>query len=300
LRGRTKLYTLSGTGIIALGPWTTAYAQSDARTQQESAVMEATSRDGTRIAFWRSGSGPPLVLVHGTTADHTRWAGLLPELERHFTVHALDRRGRGGSGDAPDWAIEREFEDVAAVVEAIGEPVLLLGHSFGAICALEAALVSGVVQRLVLYEPPIPTGVPPYPPGVPERIQALVDARDPEAGLEVFFREVVLMPEGELASYRRLPTWTVRVELAPTIPREMVLDRTYTVRPERFAGLSVPTLLLLGGDSPPLFRRATDALEAALPDSRVVVLPGQRHVAMDTAPELFLAEVIGFLGSGGS
>ena len=254
--------------------------------------MQATSKDGTRIAYWRSGSGPPLVLVHGTTADHTRWAGLLPALEGHFTIYAMDRRGRGGSGEAADYAVQREFEDVAAVVDAIGEPVLLLGHSFGAICALEASLLTDRVRRLILYEPPIPIdGAPMYPPGVPERIQALVDAGDPEAGLEAFFREVVRMPDEELRAYRTLPAWKVRVTLAPTIPREMVIERSYSFQPERFAAFSIPTLLLAGGDSPPAFGRIVDVLDAALPDSRIVVMPGQRHVAMDSAPELFLGEV---------
>jgi len=258
--------------------------------------MHTTSKDGTRIAYWRSGSGPPLVLVHGTTADHTRWARLLPELERHFTVHAMDRRGRGGSGDAPQYAVAREFEDVAAVVDAIGGPVFLLGHSYGAVCSLEAAPLTDRVRRLILYEPPLPIGGTFYPPGAPERIQALVDAGDNEAALETFFRDVVRMPEAELASYRQLPVWKVRVALAPTIPRELTLERGYTFRPERFRELAIPTLLLVGGDSPDAFRQATDALQAALPDSRLAVLPGQRHVAMDTAPDLFLEEVRRFLG----
>lgn len=279
------------------GAWTAAGAQSGSRIPGENAAMEAISEDGTSIAYWRSGSGPPLVLVHGTTADHTRWAGVLPELERHFTVYAVDRRGRGGSGDGAAYTIEREFEDVAAVIEAIGEPVSLLGHSYGAICSLEAALLTDRVRRLILYEPPIPTGAPLYAPGAPERIQALVDAGDPEAGLEIFLREVVSMPASELETYRSLPAWPVRVALTPTIPRELVLDRTYTLRPERFAGFSVPTLLLVGGDSPPVFRQPVDTLAAILPDSRVAAMPGQRHVAMDTAPELFLSEVLGFLGS---
>ena len=260
--------------------------------------MVAISKDGTEIAYWRSGAGPSLVLVHGTTADHTRWARLLPNLEQHFTVYAMDRRGRGNSGDraGDGYAIEREFEDVAAVIEAIGEPVFLLGHSYGAICSLEASLQTDKVRRLILYEPPLPTGASLYTPGVPERIQALVDAGDQEAGLEVFFREVVQMPEPELEAYRALPAWKVRVTLAPTIARELVVDRSYTFRPERFAGFSVPTLLLLGSDSPLAFRQATEVLAAALPDSRIVVMAGQRHVAMDTAPELFLAEVGRFLG----
>jgi pimeloyl-ACP methyl ester carboxylesterase len=85
-------------------------------------VTRVVSRHGTEIACWSSGEGPPLVLVHGTTADHTRWRPLLPYLEPHATVHALDRRGRGASGDAPDYRVAREFEDVAAVVDAVAEP----------------------------------------------------------------------------------------------------------------------------------------------------------------------------------
>src|SRR3712207_8086243 len=101
-----------------------------------------TSVDGTSIAYWRSGEGPPLVLVHGTAADHSRWAPVLPAFEQRFTVYAIDRRGRGGSGDSGDYAIEREFEDVAEVVDSLGESVNLLGHSYGALCALEAALLA--------------------------------------------------------------------------------------------------------------------------------------------------------------
>ena len=256
-----------------------------------------TSKDGTRIAYSRSGSGQPLVLVHGTTADHTRWARLLPELEPHFTVYAIDRRGRGGSGDAAEYHIEREFEDVAAVIDAIGEPVFLLGHSYGAICSLEAALLTDKVRRLILYEPPIPIGEPVYPAGVPERIQALVDVGDREAALEVFFREVVRMPEHELEVLRTLPAWKVRVTLAPTIPRELVIERSYSFRPERFAHFSIPTLLLLGGESPSVFRQVIDRIGAALPTSRRTVMAGQQHVAMDTAPRLFLEEITRFLGA---
>jgi pimeloyl-ACP methyl ester carboxylesterase len=189
----------------------------------------------------------------------------------------------------------REAEDVAAVVAAIGEPSFILGHSYGGVCSLEAALLTDKVTRLILYEPPIPTGLPQYPPGVPDRIQALIDRGKLEAGLEVFFREVVRMPEPELAAYRQLPGWQVRIQLAPTIPREMALDRTYRLDPEKFADFQVPTMLLLGGDSPPLFQQATQLVDATLPNSQVVILPGQQHIAMDTSPDLFEKEVLGFL-----
>ena len=116
-------------------------------------MQTATSRDGTHIAFWRSGGGPPLFLVHGTTADHTTtWRFVLPELQQHFMVYAMDRRGRGDSGDCPGYDLQREAEDLAAVADSIGAPVSLLGHSHGALCAIEAALITTNVRRLILYE----------------------------------------------------------------------------------------------------------------------------------------------------
>lgn len=258
--------------------------------------MEQTrSKDGTVIGFWRSGSGPPMLLVHGTTADHSRWSSISPHFEQHFTVYAMDRRGRGGSGDSPNYAIMREAEDVAAVVDAIGEPVFTLGHSYGGVCSLEASLLTNRIRRLILYEPPIPTGLPQYPPGVPDRLQTLIDSGRLEAALEMFFREVVRMPEHELEAFRQLPMWKVRVQLAPTIPREMAFDGIYSFDPHKFTKLQTPTLLLLGGDSPPLFQQAIAMVNPALPNSKAVILPGQQHIAMDTNPELFVREVIHFL-----
>ena len=116
-----------------------------------------------------------------------------------------------------------------------------------------------------------------------------------EAALEIMIREVVRMPDHEFELYRSLPMWKGRIQLAPTIPRELQVERTYSFVPERYAELRVPTMILLGGDSPPVFREAVEALDSALPTSSVVVLPGQQHVAMDTAPDLFLREVLSFL-----
>src|SRR5215210_6787305 len=113
-----------------------------------------TSSAGTSIVYLRSGEGPPLVLVHGTAADHIRWTPVLPAFEQHFTVYAIDRRGRGGSDDSGDYAIEQEFEDIAAVVDSLGEPAFLLGYSYGALCALEAALLARNVRKLVLVHKP--------------------------------------------------------------------------------------------------------------------------------------------------
>jgi pimeloyl-ACP methyl ester carboxylesterase len=251
--------------------------------------------DGTHIAYARTGEGPPLVLVHGTAADHTRWAPILPRLEEHFTVYAVDRRGRGKSGDAASYAIEREFEDVAAVVDSIGQPAYVLGHSYGAICSLEAATRTRNIRKLAAYEPPIPSDLPIYPPGIIERLQAALDAGDKAAVVTTFFREVVRMPDHELRMLQSLPNWPDRVAAAPTIPRELRAHEAYRFDPARFSGVRVPVLLLLGGDSPPFFAAAIEKAHAAISGSQVVVMPGQQHTAINTAPELFLKHVLEFL-----
>ena len=262
-----------------------------AATRQEPELV--TSRDGTPIAVWRSGEGRPLVLVQGEYADHTRWASVLPALEARFTVLAVDRRGRGRSGDAPTYSIEREYEDVAAVVDWAGDGVFLLGHSYGAVCSLEAALLTDRIEKLVLYEPPL--GFVGSPPEVVDELDALHDAGEPEELVAFFMREIVGIPREEIEFLRSLPTWQARVAAAGTIPREERSNRAYEFEGDRFRDMGVPTLFLLGGDSPELFRNAAAEVDATLPDCRLVTMPGQRHAAMDTAPELFAAEVLGFL-----
>jgi pimeloyl-ACP methyl ester carboxylesterase len=255
--------------------------------------------DGTAIGYWRSGDGPPLVLVHGAAADHGRWRPILPALEAHFTVYAVDRRGRGASGDATSFDVEHEFADVGAVVEAIGGPVDVLGHSYGALCALEAALRTRAIRRLVLYEPPIPVaGQAIYPPSVIERMDAQFAAGDRDGVVETTLREVAGLPAATVAHLRTLPPWQARVAAAHTIPRELRATDAYRFDPGRFQEVEAPTLLLLGDASPPVFAAGTHALAEALPDARVVVLPGQGHAAMDTGTDLFTTEVLRFLTAG--
>ena len=258
-------------------------------------MEKVTSKDGTPIAFRRSGEGKPLLLVHGTTADHHRWAAISPQLEPHFTVYAMDRRGRGDSGDAPEYNINREAEDVAAIVEAIDDPVFVLGHSYGALCSLEAALLTNNISRLILYEPPVPTDAPLISRDVPERMETLIDKGELEDALVLFMREGPKMPEHELKTYRQLPMWPRRVQHAPTIPREIAIDWTYTFNGEKFADVQVPTMLLLGSDSPPPFHKGIALIDAALPTSQIVIMPGQQHIAMNIDPDLFVEEVLQFL-----
>jgi pimeloyl-ACP methyl ester carboxylesterase len=259
-------------------------------------MRRVRSKDGTPIAYEHSGNGPPLVLIHGAANDHTRWTSLLPELGKYFTVYTIDRRGRGESGDAEAYAIEREYEDVVAVVETLPHPVNLIGHSYGAICCLEASLKTSNLQKLILYEPPIPTdnkgkssadGL--------NRMKSCLAKKKTEEALLIFLQEIVGVEEDEVAKLKSLSSWNVRINAAHTIPREEESVVSYTLHPERFSQMKTPTLLLLGGNSPLFFRAATETLIKSIPSSRLGIIPGQGHSAMDTAPELFLREVIGFL-----
>jgi pimeloyl-ACP methyl ester carboxylesterase len=259
--------------------------------------QNVTSKDGTAIACWCSGEGPPLVLVHGTAADHNRWAPILPAFEQRFTVCAVDRRGRGGSGDSDsDYAIEREYEDVAAVVDSIGEPTVLLAHSYGALCALEAAMLTRNVRKLVLYDPGIEVaGEEIYPPEVIERLEALLEEGDRDGVVATTMRQVAGLPPETVEYMRSQPAWRARVDAAHTIPRELRAVKAYGLDPERFADLRVPTLMLSGGDSPAALRKAGEAVDETLPDSRLTIMPGQGHAAMDTGTELFTTEVLRFV-----
>jgi pimeloyl-ACP methyl ester carboxylesterase len=261
-------------------------------------VLEKTiSRDGTPIAYWRSGDGRPLVLVHGTAADHTRWDTVRALLEPHSAICVMDRRGRGASGDADEHTLDREVDDVIAVVDAVaqqwGGPVDLLGHSFGGLCALVAAGRTTNVRRLALYEPPV-LALDVYPDGFLERADALLADGRREDVIVMFFREVVRMPEDQLTAFRALPAWQARVDVAHTLAREERATSAFDFDAEHWATLEVPTLLLDGSASPEFLRRSTAALAGVLPNVRVAVLQGQQHAAMDTAPDMFVEAVVTF------
>ncbi|MCK6626485.1 MAG: alpha/beta hydrolase [Anaerolineae bacterium] len=260
-------------------------------------MEKVTSPDGTTIACYRRGTGTPLVLVHGSgAANALAWLAVLAMLEARFSLVIVDRRGHGKSSDSPTYAIEREFEDIAAVVDSLGEPAYLLGHSFGALCALEAALLTRNLRKLVLYEPGISLpGVSLYPAGVIERLESLLAVGDREGILTMLYHEVVGMPTDEIEQLRSSRAWPARLATAHTLPRESRAEEQYTFEAQRFKTLQTPTLLLLGSDSPPVLKAATETVAAALPNSRIAVLPGQQHIAMYTAPDLFVSELVRFL-----
>jgi pimeloyl-ACP methyl ester carboxylesterase len=261
------------------------------------ATMETiTSADGTPIAFVRAGRGPPFVLVHGTSADYTSWSGVRPAFEEHLTVYAVDRRGRGESGDAADYTLAREFEDVAAVVEGIDDPVVLFGHSFGALCCLGAALRTDNLRALVLYEPAIPFGGHElYSEDVLAELSALLDDGENERALLLFLREVAELPPAQVDALRAAPNWPARVAAAHTVLRELEAEAAYEFDAARFEGVTTPTLLLSGGESPQWSKDLTAAIGAALPNSRIAVLEGQEHVAYYTDPDRFVGEILAFI-----
>jgi pimeloyl-ACP methyl ester carboxylesterase len=270
--------------------------------KREKRLLRVESRDGTRIGYWASGSGPPLLLVHGGVGDHTRWNSLLPYLETHLTVYAMDRRGRGSSGDHPQWSIEREYEDIAAVVDAIAQDsaarVAVYGHSGGGFCSFHAAELTGNIDRLILYEgwPLVnPDAVAP-PIAYVERLEALLEQGRREQVVESLLREVVKMSEEEIESYREHPSWPQRVASAPTLPRELRAFRELVFDPQAADRITTPTLMLSGTEGADW---GAQAVAAAMPDARLVILEGHGHSADITAPQLIAGHVLPFLRAGG-
>ena len=249
------------------------------------AVEYVASADGTRIAYRVSGSGDRLLLVHGSATSGADWLLVLRLLRDRFTVVTIDRRGRGMSGDERDYAMETEAEDVLAVLDAV-EAELLVGHSYGALCSILAAERTERLRRLVLYEPPI---------GVKgERLAGLdelVARGDHEAALEAFLRSAGGADE-QFGAIRASAAWPTLLEAVPRLPRELHAAAAW--RHPR-APIGVPTLFLLGADTKgPIYLEGLADLQAAFPNRRDELIPGQRHFAHVFAAEAFANLVAGF------
>ncbi len=259
------------------------------------------SADGTEIAVFTSGVGPPLVLVHGAAADHTTFRVVGPLLAKRFTVHPIDRRGRGASGDTPPYAIEREFEDLAAVAAALaaeaGGPVDVFGHSYGGRCALGAALLTAAIGRVISYEgAPTPPGERYGDEALAGELAALAAAGQNETLLETFMTRVVGMSAEDLDRYRADPVWPRRVAAAGTIAREVAVESGDEAGLVRLGAVEQPVLQILGGDSRWEFHAATAALDDRLADGTIVVIPGAKHAAHHTHPDAVVEAVTTFLG----
>jgi pimeloyl-ACP methyl ester carboxylesterase len=254
-----------------------------------------TSRDGSVIGFRTVGVGPPLLLVHGGIVDRRSWGGVRGLLAEHFTVHAMDRRGRGLSTDEREpYDIAREGEDVAAVVEAVGSGVYVVAHSYGARCSLEAARVTDGIGRMVLYEPPMSTsGRPVAPPPVLEDLRAADRANDRDRIVETFFRDVIDLPAGDIDAMRGGRAWAVFCDNARALVREgESIERTGI--PDWLSTIEVPTRVLVGTESVEHLRIAAATVAERLPHADLVELPGQGHLAVETAPDLFVDAVRAF------
>lgn len=255
-----------------------------------SELITTQSTDGTTIALWREGEGPALLVLHGAAADHTAWDQVTPLLTDVFTVYAMDRRGRGRSGDAPGWTLEREVEDVLAALAAIPGPVFLYGHSFGGICALEAALRHpSDLAALILYEGGIKAPAAAVPAEFIQALDSLVlDGRREEA-LTFFLKHGPRLDDDELQRYRASSGWAGRVAAVHTIARELRASRAETREspyPEGLPDLQVPVVGLVGERTFSQLREMFMAMLDHVPDARVHELPGQTHTAHETAPDL--------------
>ena len=273
----------------------TAEADVSPTPSPTSSVITIRSKDGTSIAVECAGTGPSLVIVHGGTGDRTCWTPLFPLFAPHFTVCAIDRRGHGASGDSPDYSIQKEIEDVPAVADSRSGPVSVLGHSYGAVCALEAAFLTNKISKLVLYEPPLQEL---DDSAVATRMEKMIQAGDRDQAAVTFFREIVMISPSEVAAMKARPSWPALKASIDLQIRQIRALAGYRFNPKRVSMLKAPTLLLTGSKtSSPQLKSAIDSLMQCLPNRRLVVFEGQQHNAMDTIPQQFASTVIDFLQS---
>lgn len=256
-------------------------------------MSTVASKDGTPIAVDQSGDGPALILVapaFGTRADEVSLAAALAP---SFTVFAYDRRGRGDSGDTAPYAVEREIEDLDAVIDTAGGSAYVFGHSSGAVLALDAAQVlPNKITKLALYEPPfiVDASRPPMPEDFTAHLTELVAAG--RRGDAVEYRQTHLgIPAEAIAQMRESPMWAGLEALAPTLPYDAAImgdTQRGDPRPLRqWASISVPTLVmdgtvLMGRDDFHAFlRHGADALAQVLPHAQRRILEGQDHGPAD-------------------
>jgi len=251
-------------------------------------MRKVISKDGTAIAFDQSGHGPALILVVGATATRLAEASLSATLAPHFTVFAYDRRGRGESGDTAPYAVEREVEDIEALINEAGGSAFVFGHSSGAVLALEAArLLPTKITKLAVYEPPfiIDDSRPPVPQDYVPHLNELIAAGRRDEAVEYFMTDAMLVPAEMVAQMRNTPMWPQIEAVAHTIPYDGTImgdtmsGNQSTIR--KWASVTVPTLIMVGGASPAFFHHGTQALFDILPHAQYRLLPGQDHGPTD-------------------
>jgi pimeloyl-ACP methyl ester carboxylesterase len=239
-----------------------------------------SSADGTPIAVQRTGSGPPVILIGGAFNDRSTVAGLAGVLAADVTAVTYDRRGRGDSGDTPPYTVEREIDDLAAVISYAGRPAGVFGHSSGAVLALEAAARGLDIARAAACEPTyVIDGTRPRPrEDLAGRLQALLDDGDRDEAVALFQAEAVGLPAEIIGGMRSSPMWGWFTALAHTLPYDVALCGPGMRLPaSRLADITIPVLAIGGGASPPWLPAAAQAVASATPAGRYVTLDGQDH-----------------------
>jgi pimeloyl-ACP methyl ester carboxylesterase len=241
-------------------------------------MEKVDSRDGTTIAFDRLGEGPPVVLVCGGSVDRMADAAIAQELASDFTVLNYDRRGRGDSGDTPPYAIEREVEDIEAVIDAAGGSAHLWGSSSGAVLAMIAAASGAPVTKLALWEPPFILDEKARPPAdqVEQYERMIAEDRRGDAA-EYFMSKVVGMPPEFVADARTQSWWAAQEAIAHTLAYDARIMGDYSIPTETAGAVKAPTIVLAGGADMPFMRASAEALADAIPDGEVRFLDGQGH-----------------------
>jgi pimeloyl-ACP methyl ester carboxylesterase len=255
------------------------------------------SKDGTAIAFERTGNGAPLILVDGALCY--RGVGpsrqLAKHLAPHFTVFTYDRRGRGESGDTPPYAVEREVEDIAAILSEAGGSAYLWGMSSGGVLALEAATRFNGVKKVGLYEVPLVVDNSRAPlQDEWAKIGQAVASHHPSAAVKVFLQGVAGVPNLLIALMRWMPVWSKLEAIAATLPYDGVIMQDYhrgqPLPADQWASVSVPTLVMDGGKSPQWMRNGNRALARVLRNAQYRTLAGHTHVVKAKAHAAALVE----------
>jgi pimeloyl-ACP methyl ester carboxylesterase len=258
-------------------------------------MNKTTSQDGTTIAFDRYGDGPPVIIVEGAFCDRQTSGPLAELLAPRFTVFAYDRRGRGDSGDTRPWTVEREVDDLAAILAEAGGTACVYGMSSGALIGLEAAARGLGVERLAMYEPPLDLDGTHAAAMVPE-LTRLVEAGRRGDAVAHFMANGPRIPAEVIAGMRTQPFWPGFEAIAHTLIYDNTIGGDRSVL-QRASGVSVPTLVMAGGDTLQVLKDAGHALAEAVPGAAERTLEGQTH-QVDVAA---LAPVlIDFFGAGES
>lgn len=247
-------------------------------------MQQATSADGTRIAFNPVGEGTPVVIVGGAFSTAEAGTPLAEALaDAGFQGVTMDRRGRGESGDTTPYTPSRESEDLAAVIEAVGDEAAVLGHSSGAILALFAAGEGVPITQLFLSEPPFRFGVAEPAHDLPDRLQALIDAGNPGEAVTLFQREAVGLPDPVIEQITASPLFPSLVAVAQTVVYDATLAREVSTPTSAMTGVDVPVTILRGDPTMPVLVAATDRLAEAMPNAELVVVPESRDHGVDPA-----------------